>query len=150
MHTSFYKQRFCSTQTQCCVTFSWIEPQLFLRCHLMHISNIKPRHSLYLLYLCPCPNVGLFMSYLCDLFFIFIFIYIDIALLLLFFKNIYYVLLFSDDYADDKYEQFLNSEMSASGCCLAFTWFFANFSLTLLIKILLMKQACNILICHVT
>ena len=53
------------------------------------------------------------MSYLCDLFFIFIFIYIDIALLLLFFKNMYYVLLFLDDYADDKYEQFLNSEMSA-------------------------------------
>ena len=29
---------------------------------------------------------------------------------------------------------------SASGCCLAFAWFFVNFSLGLLIKVLLIKQ----------
>ena len=27
-------------------------------------------HILYLLYLCPCLDLGLFISYLCDLFFI--------------------------------------------------------------------------------
>ena len=34
----FYKQRFFSTQPQCCLTFSWIELQVLLRCCLMHIS----------------------------------------------------------------------------------------------------------------
>ena len=36
------------------------------------------RHFLYLLYLSLCLELGLFMSYLCDLFFIFIFIFIMI------------------------------------------------------------------------
>ena len=40
--------RFFSTQTQCCFTFSWVKLQVFL-----------PRHFLYLLYLCPCLDVGL-------------------------------------------------------------------------------------------
>ena len=31
---------------------------------------------------------------------------------------------------------------SASGCCLAFDWFFGNFRLALLIKVLLIKKAC--------
>ena len=34
---------------------------------------------------------------------------------------------------------------SASGCCLAFAWFFGNFILALLIKVLLMKKACTLL-----
>ena len=33
-------------------------------------------------------------------------------------------------------------QSSASGCCLTFAWFFANFSLVLLIKVLLIKKAC--------
>ena len=41
---------------------------------------------------------------------------------------------------DEKCEQFLNRKSSASGCCLAFAWFFAKFSLTLLIKVLLIKK----------
>ena len=36
-----------------------------------------------------------------------------------------------------------NSKRSASGCCLAFAWFFANFSLALLINLLLIKKAYN-------
>ena len=28
----FYKQRFFSTQRQCCLTFSWIKPQILLSC----------------------------------------------------------------------------------------------------------------------
>ena len=49
-----------------------------LLCCLIHISIIIVRHFLYLLYLCLCLNLGLFMSYLCDLFFIFIIIFIRI------------------------------------------------------------------------
>ena len=43
---------------------------MLLRCPLVH-KSIIPRHLLYLLYLCPWLDVGLFLSYLCDLFFIF-------------------------------------------------------------------------------
>ena len=62
----------------------------FNRCCLIHISIILPRHFLYLLYFCPCLDIGLFVSYLCGLFFIFIFIFTDIILLLLTFQNMYY------------------------------------------------------------
>ena len=74
----FYEQRFFATQPQCCLTFSWIGLQMLLRCCLIHISVIILRHFLYLLYLCPCLDLGLFLSYICDLFFIFIFIFIMI------------------------------------------------------------------------
>ena len=74
----FYKQRFFSTQSQCCFTFSWIQLQMLLSCCLIHKSIIILRHFLYLLSLCPCLKLSLFLSYLCDLFFIFIFIFITI------------------------------------------------------------------------
>ena len=60
------------------LNFSWLELQMLLRCCLIHISIMILRHVLYLLCLCPCLDLGLFMSYLCDLFFIFIFIFIMI------------------------------------------------------------------------
>ena len=63
---------------QCCLTSSWIGLQMLLGCSLIHISIIIVRHFLYVLYLCPCLDLGLLMSYLCDLFFIFIFIFIII------------------------------------------------------------------------
>ena len=75
LHVFFYKQRFFSTQPQCCLTFSWIELQNWLKCCLIHINIIILRHF-YLLYLCPCLDLGLWMLYLCDLFFIFPFIFI--------------------------------------------------------------------------
>ena len=56
----FYKQHSFSTQSQCFLTFPWFEVQMLLRCCLICI------HLLYL-------GLGLFMSYLSDLFFIFIF-----------------------------------------------------------------------------
>ena len=34
----FYKQRFFPTQLQCCLTFSWIQLQILLKCCLLHIS----------------------------------------------------------------------------------------------------------------
>ena len=63
---------------------------MLLRCCLIHISIIILRHFLYLLYLRPLLDVGLFISYLCDLFFIFMFTFTDILLLLLIFQNMYY------------------------------------------------------------
>ena len=60
-----------STQPQCCLTFSWIELKMLLRCCLIHITFIILRHILYLVYLCSCLGLHLFISYLCDLFFIF-------------------------------------------------------------------------------
>ena len=96
--------------------------------------------------------VGLFVSYLCDLFFIFTFIFIIVNLITswiqthlffwLFFKN-RYVLLILDDTLDEKCEQISNSIRSASRCCLAFASFLANFSLALLMKSLLIKKACR-------
>ena len=65
----FYKQRFFLTQ--CCLTFSWTELQKLLRCCLIHVYISILRHILYLVHLCPCLVQGLFMPYLCDLFFIF-------------------------------------------------------------------------------
>ena len=48
--------------------------KMLLRFWLIHISVIIPRHFLYLLNLRPCPDIGLFMSYLCYPFFNLIFI----------------------------------------------------------------------------
>ena len=51
---------------------------MLLSCCLTHIKIFIPRHILNLVYLCPCLGLSLFISYLCDLFFIFIFIFIII------------------------------------------------------------------------
>ena len=48
LHIIFYKQRFFSTQPQCCLTFLQTELQMLLRCCLIHITIIIMRHSLYL------------------------------------------------------------------------------------------------------
>ena len=40
----FHKQRLFSTQPQRCLSFSWVEVQMLLRCCLMHISIIILRH----------------------------------------------------------------------------------------------------------
>ena len=64
----FYKQRFFSAQPHCCLTSSWLELQMLLRCCLIHISIIILRHILYLPYLCPCLDLALLMSFLCDFF----------------------------------------------------------------------------------
>ena len=56
------------------LNFSWIELQMFLRCCWLRISITM---LLHLLYLCPFLDLGLFMPYLYDLFFIFTFIMIN-------------------------------------------------------------------------
>ena len=78
LHAFFYKQRFFSTQPPCCLNFSWIEPQMLLRCCLVHISIIIMIHFLYFLYFYPCVDLDLFMSYLCDPFLPFFSIFIMI------------------------------------------------------------------------
>ena len=67
------------------------------------------------------------MSYLCNLFFIFIFIFIMINRISQEYIHTFssdhfleYILSFLDDNADEEYEQFSNSESSVSESCLAF------------------------------
>ena len=75
----FYKQRFFFRSASVLLNFSRIDRQMLLRCCLIHKSIIILRHFLYLLYLCPCLFLGLFLSYLCDLFFIVIFFFMMIT-----------------------------------------------------------------------
>ena len=112
---------------------------MLLRCCLININIIILRLILHLEYLWPCPGLGLFMSYLYNLFFIFSLIFIVINHITSF-KQTY---LFLDDIVNEESKKISNSKNSAWGCCLAFAWFFANFSLTLLIKVLLIKKACT-------
>ena len=95
------------------------------------------------------PN--LFMSYLCDLFVIFIFIFFMInrliprvqpQLLFWLFFGICPIIRYSSTtlWVVEECQKYSNSKNSASGCYLAFVWFFINFSLALLIKVLLIKK----------
>ena len=107
-----YATLFLNTAScRCCLTFSGIELQVLLRSFLIHVAIILLRHILYLVYLCLCLGLGQFMSYPCDLLFIFILIFIainHIMLLkqthLLFVHFIKYILLFLDDNLDEESE----------------------------------------------
>ena len=97
----------------------------------------------------PCLCLGLFISYICDLLLIFSLVFTVINHIMslkqthwVFLQVLEYLLLFLDDNVDEENESFSNSECSASEFCLAFASFFANFSLALLIKVLLRKKAC--------
>ena len=87
------------------------------------------------------------MSYLCDLFFIFSLIFTAINHISTFKQRYSFfvhflecLLLFLNDDVNEESKESLNSKSSASGCCLAFALFFANFSLALLTKVLLTKK----------
>ena len=56
----FYKQRFFSTHPHCCLAFSWIELQMFLRCGLIHITIIIPLYILYFILSIFLSKVKLF------------------------------------------------------------------------------------------
>ena len=127
---------------------------MLLRCSLIHITIILLRQISYLVYLSPFLGLGLFILYLCDLFFIFSLIFIVInditsfkQTYLLFVHFLQYLLLFLYDTVDEECEQFLKNRSSASGCCLAFACFFANFSLMFLIKVLLTKKSVDFVFC---
>ena len=82
---------------------------MMFRCCLIYITIIIQRHILYLVYLCPFLGLGLFMSYLYDLFFIFNLIFIVInhktsfkQMYLFFVHVLEYLLLFLDDNVDEE------------------------------------------------
>ena len=119
---------------------------MFLRC-ITYITIIILRYILYSVYLCPCLVLGLFMSYICDVFFFFILVFIAInyvtplkQMYFFFLHFLEYLLLFLNDNMDQTSKQCLNSECSASGCCLAIAYFFTNFSVTLIMKMLLIRE----------
>ena len=62
----------------------------------------------------------------------------DLLVLFLFFLE--YVPIFLDDKLDEERKTLSSSKNPASKACLAFASFFANFSLDLLIKVLLIKK----------
>ena len=127
----FYKQCFFSSQPQCCSTFSWIELQMLLRCYLTHISILILSLTLYLLYLRPCLGLGLFMSYVS----IYVSFSVSFSLSLIIWlhlnRSICFLYMFQNR----------NRKSSASGCCLTFVLYFANFSLALLLKVLVLKES---------
>ena len=98
----------------------------------MHINIIRVRHFLYLLYLCPWLDLGRSMSYLRDLFFIYIFIFVMINRII------------------SRIQTHLFFYLFFRMCCIIFGWRIIifkyqkfSFSLALLIKVLLIKKACN-------
>ena len=60
------------------------------------------------------------------------------------------ILLFLDGNVDEECQRFSNSKSSASRCCLVFASLFANFSLALLIKVLLIECSSLEIVCHLT
>ena len=79
LHAFFYKQCFSSIEPQCCLTFSWIELQMLPTCfHITYKHHYTKRHISHIAYFGPCLGLGLFMSYIGDLFFIFSLIFITI------------------------------------------------------------------------
>ena len=102
--------------------------QMLLRCCLIHTTIIMLSHILYLVYLYLCIDLGLFMSYLCDLFYIFSLVFIVInhvtsfkQTYLFFVHFLEYLLLLLDDIVDEESKKFSNSKSSVSGCYLAFS-----------------------------
>ena len=86
---------------------------MLLRSCLIHITIIISRHILYLVYSCPCLGLGLFVLYLCDLFFFFSLIFIvsnhitSLKQMHLFFVQfLEYLPLFLDNNVDKKANNF--------------------------------------------
>ena len=107
-------------------------------------SIIMPKHFLYLVYVRPCLDVDLFMTYLCDLFFFFTLIIINQIISLKqthfffckFFQNTPYYFWKSKESKRKKRKQIIfNKQKFSLRVLLSFCLiFFANFSLVLLIK----------------
>ena len=100
---------------------------MLLRCCLIHVSIIILRHFLYLLYLCSCLGLDLFMSY--------VYVLSSHLFFCLFFRI--RPIIFG------WWKTNSNNKSLATGCYLSFAWYFANFSLALIIKVLTGKKACT-------
>ena len=72
----FYKQRFCFNSTSVLVNFLMNLTSNIVYALLNTNKHNILRHFLCLVYLFQCLDLGLFMSYLCDLFFIIVFFFI--------------------------------------------------------------------------
>ena len=149
LNTFFSKQCSFSTQPQCCLTFLWIELQMLLWCCLIHITIIIiVRHILYL-------SISVSMSraksiYVLSFWHIFHFqphfhchqsynvIKTDALVFCMFLEHL---LFFLDDNMDEDGKWFSNNKRLTSGCYLAFAYFFSNFSLVLLMKVLLIEKS---------
>ena len=97
---------------------------MLLKCCLIHITIIKLKHILQLVYLCPCLGLGLFMSYRCNLFLIFSIIFIAINHISSFtghtcFSKFFGTSLLLDDNMGEESEQFSISKSLATGNRLA-------------------------------
>ena len=90
---------FFSTQPQCCqrcLNFSWIELQMLLKCCLIctTVVILRTETNFYVVSLCSCLGLGLFLPFLCDLFFIFSLIFINyITIIKTIIINNYFLLL---------------------------------------------------------
>ena len=88
----------------------------------MHVTIIIQRHIFYFVYLCSCQGLGLFMSYLCDLFFIlasFSLPFNHITLLkqrhLVFVHILECLLIFLDNIVDEEGKNFLKVKVQPHG-----------------------------------
>ena len=55
------KQRFFSTQPQCCLTFSWFELQILLRCWLIHLKIIIMRHFIFIILVSSSRSLSIYV-----------------------------------------------------------------------------------------
>ena len=118
---------------------------MLLRCCLIHITNIVLLNILYLVYLCSCLGLGLFILYLCDILFIFSLIFIIINHIILskethLFCYIFYNISFYFWMIKlmNKVKNFLIAKFSLKVLLSSL----ANFNLVLFKKVLLIKKVC--------
>ena len=123
---------------------------MLFRCCLVPISIIIMRHFICFLSLCLCLDLGLFMSYLCDLFFFFFSIFIMINRIMswiqthLFFCLFFRVIPFIFGcLRGGRMWIIFKKQMFSLRVLLSICLNFANFSQALLVKVLLIKKACN-------
>ena len=117
---------------------------MLLKCCLIYAGRILLRHLIYLVRLglfCLCLlRLGLFCLYLCNLFFIVTFIFIIINPIISL-KQTHLFLFFCTFFRISPIYLLSCQKFSLRGC-LAFAYFFGNFSLMLLIKVLFIKKVC--------
>ena len=109
---------------------------MLLRCCLIHITIIILRYILHLVCLCLCLSRGLFMLYLCDLFFLFSLIFFAINYVTSF-KQTYlflvhffeYLLLFLGNNTMKKANNFQIARVQHQGVVEILLEFFADFNL---------------------
>ena len=144
IHSFFHKQRFFfnSASVLLSVALSWIELQMLLRCCLIHLTITVLWSILYLLYLSMsrrrCRIYMIFFHFQPD------FHHNHIILLkqICFFSHFleYLLIIFGWWCGLNKVNKFQIAKVQPHRVLLSFAWFLADFSLALLIKVLLIKK----------